>query len=320
MSNGYRVESAKGIISTGTGQAEALSWLERLRQLTQSAEISTLPYANPDVVALHRAGQDVDIALATTTAAHIPASILGRGVSPGLAWPPGGLTDDGTLDVMRAAGSRVVVLSGTRMVPSSAVDYTPSGSVDLVNGGSPLRALVSDPALSHLVTTGTANSELTYQGDVVQTQEFITELAMTCLELPDSSRTVVVAPPVDWEISPAGAAMITALKTTAFARPTTLAAVEADRPSDVPRTHLDYSQPGHELAASYLRRVSIERAQLALIRAVAPDPTGAASGGVSLLENLRGYRCATARRDCDRDCRRNRSHQDPFARTSYPAG
>ncbi len=36
--------------------------------------------------------------------------VLGRPVAGGLAWPPNGVTDDGTLDVLRATGAQVVVL------------------------------------------------------------------------------------------------------------------------------------------------------------------------------------------------------------------
>ena len=280
MSNGYGVQAPDGTITQGVGRADAGSWLARLRTLTASAEVSTTPYANPDVVALHRAGRDVDIALATTTAAQVPGTILGRGVSSGLAWPPDGLTDDGTLDVMRAAGSRAVVLSGTHMVPTTKLDYTPSGSVDLVNGVSPLRAIVSDPALTYLASTKPAGDADAYLGTIVQGQEFLAELAMTCLELPNSPRTIVVAPSLDWEVSPAGGTMIAAITSSPFARPETLGAVQLAEPSDVPRTHLDYTQVQHELSQQYLRQISHERAQLALVRAVAPDPAGVASASL----------------------------------------
>jgi hypothetical protein len=279
MSDGYRVQGRDGSSTPGRGQEVAATWLRRLRTLTQSAEVSATPYANPDVVALHRAGRDVDIALATTTAADVPVAILGRGISRGLAWPPLGLTDDGTLDVMRASGSRAVVLSGTHMVPTSKVDYTPSGSVDLVNGGSPLRAIISDPTLSDLATTQPVRDAGSYLGGTVQGQEFLAELALTCLELPNNPRTIVIAPPLDWTIAPAGATMINALTSSQFARPETLSAVELGPPSDVPRTHLEYTetQINHELSQPYLQSISRARDQLAVMRVVAPDPAGQAA-------------------------------------------
>ena len=99
----------------------------------------------PDVVALHRSGLDLDIALAATTASDLPDEVLGGPVDGGLAWPVNGVADDGTLDVLRAAGARVVVLSAAAFPPSPAVTYTPSGSVDLAGGGSPLRAAARRP-------------------------------------------------------------------------------------------------------------------------------------------------------------------------------
>ena len=107
--------------------------------MTASAEVTASAYADPDVVALHRAGLDVDIALASTTARDLPQQLLTAPVGHGLAWPADGLADDGTLDVLRAAGARVVVLSAAALPPSPPVNYTPSGSVDLDRVSPPAR-------------------------------------------------------------------------------------------------------------------------------------------------------------------------------------
>ena len=51
-------------------------------------------------------------------AADLPDVVLGRPVAGGLAWPPNGVTDDGTLDVLRATGAQVVVLSSAALPPT----------------------------------------------------------------------------------------------------------------------------------------------------------------------------------------------------------
>jgi hypothetical protein len=273
MTKGYTVQNRQGQKTPGTGQLAANSWLSKLRQLTGSAEVTAIPYAHPDVVALHRAGLDVDIALATTTAAGLPAQILGRGVANGLAWPPDAITDDGTLDVIRAAGSRAIVLSGTQLAPDPGLTYTPSGSVDIATGVSPLRAVVSDTQLSDLVTTVPSSEPSTYPGAVIQGQEFLAELAMSALELPTVSRTLVIAPPVAWAATATASTMIDTISTSEFARSQTLSALLASPPSDLPRTRLDYTTRdiNGELTPRYLTEIASARADLALVRSVAPD-------------------------------------------------
>ena len=276
MADGYQVKDSSGTTSAGAGQLAAARWLNTLRQLTASAEVTAIPYGNPDVVALHRAGLDVDVSLATTTAATLPARILGRGVANGLAWPPGAVTDDGALNVMRAAGSRAIVLSGTQLVFDPSLTYTPSGSVDLAAGVSPLRAVVSDPQLTYFSSTEPSKKPANYFGSTVQGQEFLAELAVSALELPSVSRTLVIAPPVNWEIGTAGSTLINTIAGSEFARAETLSGLLASPPSDVPRNRLDYSAQAesHELRQSYLRDIGSARADLALIRAVAPDAVG----------------------------------------------
>ena len=72
MSDGYEVRADDGTLVPGTHGPDAADWLERLRELTAGAEVTASAYADPDVVALHRAGLDVDIALAATTARGVP--------------------------------------------------------------------------------------------------------------------------------------------------------------------------------------------------------------------------------------------------------
>ena len=271
MANGYTVTDRSGHSTPGIGQLAAAQWLEKLRQLTASAEVTAIPYANPDVVALHRAGLDVDIALATTTAANVPAEVLGRGVASGLAWPPGATSDDGTLDVVRAAGSRAIVLSGSQLVTDPSLSYTPSGSVDITTGASPLRAVVADPQLSELATTTPPTPTDTNAGPAVQGQQFLAELAMSALELPTVSRTLVIAPPMNWTPTPTTNVMIDTITTSGFAHTQALSTLLASAPSDISRNRLDYAAQDSELSQRYLSEIAAARTDLALVRAVAPD-------------------------------------------------
>jgi hypothetical protein len=273
MTDGYVVRRPDGTEVPGTGDADARTWLGRLRALTASAEVTASAYADPDVVAMHRAGLDVDIALAATTARDLPQQLLTATVGHGLAWPAAELSDDGTLTVLRASGSRVVVLSAAAFPATPAVSFTPSGSVDIATGGAPLRAALSDPTVSALVAAPARGAA----DQVVRRQAALAEIAMTSLELPTTPRTMVIAPDTRWSAFGTGTHdLVMAVAASPFATPTRLASLVAAPPSDVPRARADYpaSARSAELAPAYLAAVAAGRADLAGLRAVAPDTTG----------------------------------------------
>ena len=278
MSDGYTVRRPDGTSVPGTGAPAAAAWLARLARLTASAEVTASAYADPDVVALHRAGLDVDIALASTTARDLPQKLLTAPVGHGLAWPAGAVADDGTLDVLRAAGARVVGLSAASFPPSPAVTYTPSGSIDLATGGSPLRAALADPVVSRLVAAPTRGAaDPTTADPVVRRQTVLAELAMTSLELPSTPRTLVIAPDTRWSAYPGSTRdLVAAVAASPFAVPSRLSTLVAADPSGVPRARVDYPAAARaaELTRAYLAGVAAGRRDLAGLRAVAPDTHG----------------------------------------------
>ncbi len=281
MADGYEVVSPSGARTPGTGRDAATAWLARLTGLTAGAEVTAAAYASPDVVALHRSGLDVDIALAGTTERELPSRVLGRPVESGLAWPPLQLADDGTLDVLRASGVRAVVLTAKALPPSPSLTYTPSGSVDLGSGGSPLRAVVSDPTISALVTAPARGGATAPPTPVEQRQRALAEIAMTSLELPSTPRTLVIAPSGAWTAYGAATRdVVTAISRSPWSQPEHLAALLAAPASDVPRGRTDYPESARaaELSQSYLRLVSRQRTALAALRAVAPDAALTRSG------------------------------------------
>lgn len=283
MTDGYVVTAPGGASATGTGGPAAQAWLDRLRTLTGSAEVTASAYADPDVVALHRAGLDVDIALAATTARDIPPRVVTAPVGGGLAWPAGKVADDGTLDVLRASGARVVVLSSGSLPPSPPVTYTPSGSVDLATGGSPLRAAVADTDVSELVAAPTRGSDPRTTNVVVRRQAALAEIAMTTLELPTTPRTLVIAPDTRWSAVGGGAtrALVTALAASPWSRPERLATLVSSPPSGITRQRSDYPESARaaELSPAFLAAVGRARRALADLRSVAPDSGSTSTSG-----------------------------------------
>ena len=277
MSDGYKVRSADGKLVEGTGGPAAVAFLDRVRTLTRGADVTSSAYADPDVVALHRSGLDLDIALAGSTAITLPSTVLGQPVSTGLAWPPGGVVDEGTLDVLRAAGTRLVVLSAASMPPSPTVSYTPSGSVDLAIGSTPLRAALADPIVSALVAAPGRARDPAAIDPVARRQQALAQIAMVSLELPSTPRTLVIAPPVRWSAYAGTASLVAATASSPWSRAETLTAFAATPPSDVPRARVDYPPAARaaELPVAYLARVKQARTDLAALRSVAPDSRGA---------------------------------------------
>ena len=296
MADGYKYRGPGGALVVGTGGPAAAAFLDRMRTLVRGADVSSSAYADPDVVALHRNGLDLDVALAGTTASTLPSTELHRPVVGGLAWPPGGVVDEGTLEVLRASGTRLVVLSAASMPPSSDLPYTPSGSVDLATGTTPLRAALFDPVISSLVAdAGRARGPVTTD-PVVRRQEALAQIAMVSLELPSTPRTLVIAPSVRWSPYAGTAGIVATTGQSPWATPEMLSAFALAAPSDVARTRVDYpaSARAAELPSSYLARVKQARTSLAALRSVAPDAAGATD---SLAETLTRAESAAWRTD-----------------------
>jgi hypothetical protein len=288
MSDGYSIRTEDGTLVPGTQGPAALAWLERLRTLVVGAEVTASAYADPDVVALHRAGLDVDISLASTTARSVPDVVLGRPVATGLAWPAGGLTDDGTLDVLRANGARVIVLSSSMLPPTPSVPYTPSAAVELSAGGSPLRAAAFDPTLSSLVAVPAPTAKKPDDDPIGRRQQALAELAMVSLQLPQVSRTLVIAPPMGWATDVAtGKELVASTADSPWATTQRLDALVDGRASAVPRGRADYPASARkaELTRSYLQSVARTRESLAGLRAVAPDVPSSGSNGTAGFES-----------------------------------
>ncbi len=287
MSDGYEVHSSGGTVTPGTHAAAAAAWLDQLREITRGTEVTASSYADPDVVALHRAGLDVDIALAATTAQQVPEAVLGRPVADGLAWPPGGVTDDGTLDVLRATGARIVVLSAAALPPTPAVSYTPSSGVDLATGGSPMRAAAFDPSVSRLVAVPAPTAKSPVDDPIARRQQVLAELAMTSLQLPTVSRSFVIAPAMRWTTDvEVGRDLVTALTTAPWMQPQRLDSLVSGGTSAVPRGRADYPAAARkaELSRGYLTAVARARDDLAGLRSVAPDVPATGGAGTAGVE------------------------------------
>ena len=133
MSDGYtvRAEDPAQPDVDGTGAGTAQQWLDQVRAASRLGDVATLPYADPDVVALRRGGLTSDVLAARGRGDAMAAELLGRDVVTDLAWPADGFADRPTLRTLRGAGTQAVVLDAGAIPTELALPFTPTGRVDI---------------------------------------------------------------------------------------------------------------------------------------------------------------------------------------------
>ncbi|MGQ0776453.1 MAG: DUF6049 family protein [Pseudonocardiales bacterium] len=146
MGSGYRVARPNGT-SEGTGAEDARSWLARLRSAVQGRCVLPLPYADPDLVALSRAGLTDLAALASSTGVHLVRTILGVQPLTGVTWPAGGVLDERTLADLVSLQTRAVLLEPHGLTPSPTGNPAGFGLLidPLLTGALDPNAVVGNP-------------------------------------------------------------------------------------------------------------------------------------------------------------------------------
>ncbi|TDD73254.1 DUF6049 family protein, partial [Actinomadura rubrisoli] len=234
----------------------AATWLAALKQASRGDPYFTVPYADPDIVALVRHKMTRYI-----TAAYDPrntglvAQALGRPASAHIAWPPGGVAGPGSLDLL----AKLDLKSGGSFLMSSKYfqDAAQGGAANATtvvptSSQGAKKALLYDDKLNEIVSDGTR----TPGGALLAEQRFLAETAMIAGEAPNVQRTVVVAPDRNWNPAPAFAKnLLIYTRDAPWMRETPLNKIEASRPQGrVFNGYLDeYGQ--YELGAPYLNQV-----------------------------------------------------------------
>ncbi len=121
----------------GTGQQVAASYLTRLRAVAQTHPVVLLPYGDPDVVALVRAGMTGEVTAAQEHGREVARQVWGdlATVSAGdptstTAFPIDGASDGATLSTLMAGGARTGLLSQPSVeVPADAGGRPASAAV-----------------------------------------------------------------------------------------------------------------------------------------------------------------------------------------------
>jgi hypothetical protein len=258
----------------------AKSWLSKLAGTAGQPAFLT-PYADVDAAALSHAGLDPDLIsayrLGNAVASKILPATFGSsaggtgGTALAAAWPAGGTADAGVLtSLARDGGINTVVLNSDEL-PTSTPPYDNALARTKTSTGSSMSVLLADSGITGILSSASAGSSAGAQFAVAQ--DFLAQTAMIVAEGPNSPRSLVVAPPTDWDPSPAEAAELLYLtKKAPWLRVTDLGTL-ASEAARLPVERLANRQvSGAELSEGYVDQLQSLDANLTLFEELLYEP------------------------------------------------
>ena len=252
----------------------AKTWLSKLAGTAGESAFLT-PYADVDAAALSHNGLDAELRSAYQVGDAVAAKVLPGTFGPNAnraplaaAWPAGGTADAGVLTSLAHDGGVNTVVLNSNELPSSmslgGTTYDTAVARTKTSTGSSMSALRADSDITSILASASAGSSAGTR--FAAEQDFLAQTAMIVAEGPNTpQRSLVVAPPADWDPSPAEAADLLRLTHKApWLRTTdlgTLAATTAKlRAERLPARHLS----GGELSAEYIDQLQSLNSTLAL--------------------------------------------------------
>jgi len=179
MTHGYTFAHGE----PGTGKAAAIAWLTQLRNATASDQVVALPYGDPDLVTLAKAGLKTNLAGAIDEGVIRLSALLQRPVTKVAAWPTEGLLNRSTLSLAQSSAATTLLLSSNSVVSSQTATE------------------------SSVLPTRTAPSQLLYDSTLARQFDNLTplsanraaaELTMITAERPAIARAQLILPPRLW--------------------------------------------------------------------------------------------------------------------------
>lgn len=281
MTDGYVLRTARSGAPVQRAEqpasATARRWLTELRTARGNEAYFTLPYADPDPVALVRAKMNRQLTSAYThmelTAPKAPSlkDLMGGPATHSIAWPPAGVADQNTLDRMARLNSRTFLLSG-QFLPGGDQRVTPNATTTVKTAKDVQKAIVYDPTL----TTVISDRFKTPGAALLAEQRFLAETAMITAEQPSVSRSLVIAPDRRWN-PPAGFAqrLLKFTESAKWLKPVGLQQIISARAE--PRAFTGYPEDlkRDELQAGYLKAVRVVSGKASRFNTIFNPPTNA---------------------------------------------
>ena len=237
MTAGYVVSDTSGqpgaATHPGTGQAAAVSWLNRLRTLAHRMCVAPLPYAQADLDAVQRVGDAGLSAIATSSAADVVDQILGVTTVRGATLIPDGSLTRRTVDLLSAtsnANSNTVVIAAADSSAQDAGSTANAAPVPVTTAprrltpqvvvapfdpavGAAFAATGSDPVAPPYLTAALA-VRLQHDSDIARRQDALGSMLWRTLQPSVAPRSEILLPPTNWKLrSEDAGAILTTLAT-----------------------------------------------------------------------------------------------------------
>ncbi|MET0740806.1 MAG: DUF6049 family protein [Candidatus Nanopelagicales bacterium] len=257
-----------------------------------------LPYADPDLVAVIRAGSAESLVEGTALAQQEAERLLGSAPSAEPAWPAGGLLDAETLSTLDAAGVTAVVVSDASLPVRGNPPYTPDAVAafpDLPDGP---RAWVVDSGVSDLLARNVGDQP----AQLMTRQRFLAETAVITAERPGDPRSLIVAPPRRWAPTEAWASSLLSLTRQApWLTMRTPAALRSAVPNPPARRGPEYDAAARadELPTAYIQDIDRILDRVDVVASTTSEP--ASLRDPFLSEALRGMSTGWRDREAEAD-------------------
>ncbi|BBY06403.1 hypothetical protein [Mycobacterium noviomagense] len=227
-------------IHPGTGQAAAVSWLNRLRALAHRMCVAPTPYAHADLDAVQRVADPGVSAAATSKAADIVDQILGVSSVRGATLMSDGPLTRRTADLLDSSGNAVAVAAAdlSEQDAGAVVNVEPRRVAPHVvitpfdpAVGAALAAAGTDPIAPTYLGSALA-VRLRHDSDTARRQDALASMLWRSLQPAAAPRVQILMPPAAWNLAANDAqAVLSTLATSirsGLAVPRPLPAVIAD--------------------------------------------------------------------------------------------
>jgi hypothetical protein len=235
--------------------AAAAAWLSRLRDAAATEPMFVTPYGDADVAALTRAGLSQNTRTAYSLGESVAAKTLSRPVPASIAWPAGGVADASTLtSIARDGGVSTVVLNSGEL-PSNDGQYDNALNATTTGNGAAMGVLLADSDITGVLGSASASSPAGAQFGAEQ--DFLAQTAMILAEGPNLQRSLVIAPPQNWDPSAAEAAALLSMTSSApWLHKTSLSSLATAAAHLSTRATVPGSEPGTGLSTAYTAQIA----------------------------------------------------------------
>jgi hypothetical protein len=266
----------------------ARAWLTGVESATAGQQVFVTPYDDADIAALTRYNLYDDLDRAFAEGRLLARHTIGRDFTStaggtaadayGIAWLADGGENRADLAHLAASDKiSTVVLDSRTMPPSPPQNFTPSAQTTMPDRtASGMSVLLSDDTITELIGSAGATSDAATTFSVEQ--RFLAETAMIAAERPGWARSIVIAPPREWD-PPAGLAsgLLSETVHAPWLRPVSLASLAAVKhpAGQVTRQRPPMTVSGAQLSQSLVTQVRQldQQAQVLESIQVAPSPS-----------------------------------------------